>query len=160
MTGAIRAWFRSRTAREQVLMLVAAFLIVVGGGLSWCYQAVNAYRVEAASDLASAIQLREDVARLVTLSSSASVVTPVASDGTPRGAASAIAAQLGLALAAIEPDGPTGVRISFAPASSQAIYRWVETVERSGFVVMRLSIVRAGEGDVVQGDATVATRKS
>ena len=87
-------------------------------------------------------------------------MTPAASDGTPRGAATAIADQFGLAPSAVEPDGPTGVRISFAPASSLAIYSWIDAVERAGLVVTRISIVRAGEGDLVQGDASLAARKS
>lgn len=160
MIGTLTSWFRTRTPREQLLMRVALFIIVVGGGLTWGYQTASAYRVEAASDLASAVQLRDDVARLATLNASPAAVTPAVSDGTPRGAATAIATQFGLAPSAIEPDGPTGVRISFAPASSQAIYNWVDAVERSGLVVTRLSIVRAGEGDIVQGDASLSARKS
>lgn len=160
MIGAVTSWFRSRTPREQLLMQVAVFIIVIGGGLTWGYQTANAYRAEAASDLASAAQLRDDVARLAALNAGPVAVTPATSDGTPRGAATAIAAQFGLAPSAIEPDGPTGLRISFAPAPSHAIYSWVDAVERSGLVVTRLSIVRAGEGDLVQGDASLSARKS
>ncbi len=160
MIGAITSWFRARTPREQLLLHVAVFIVVIGGGLTWGYQTASAYRADAAAELASATQLRDDVARLAALIAAPAAVTPAASDGTPRGAATAIATQFGLAPSAIEPDGPTGVRISFAPASSRAIYSWVDAVERSGLIVTRLSIVRAGEGDLVQGDASLSARKS
>ncbi len=159
MIGAVASWFRARTPREQLLLQIAAFIIVIGGGLTWGYQSANIYRAEAAADLASAVQLRDDVGRLATLNAGPAAVTPAASDGTPRGAATAIADQFGLAPSAIEPDGPTGVRISFAPASSRAIYSWIDAVERAGLVVTRISIVRAGEGDLVQGDASLTARK-
>ncbi|MEZ6031028.1 MAG: type II secretion system protein GspM [Hyphomonadaceae bacterium] len=160
MIGSIVAWFRSRTPREQVLLQVAAFVVVIGGGLTWGYQAASAYRAEAASDLASAQQLRDDVARLSAQASDPAAVVPAASDGTARGAASAIATQFGLSLSLIEPDGPTGVRVTFSPAAARAIYGWVDAVERSGLAVTRISLVRVGEGDLVQADATLSARKT
>lgn len=160
MIGALTSWFHTRTPRERVLLQIAAFIVVIGGSLTWGYQTASAYRATAAADLASATQLRDDVARLAALSAGPSAVTPVDSDGTPRGVATAVATQFGLAPSAIEPDGPTGVRISFAPAPSHAIYSWVDAIERAGLVVSRLSIVRAGVGDVVQSDATLSARKS
>ncbi len=152
-------WFRSRTAREQMLLQAAVSLVIVGGGLTWGYQAASTFRVEAASDLSGAVQLRDDVARLASIGATPSAVVPAASDGTARGAATAIASQFGLAPSAIEPDGPTGIRVSFTPAPSRAIYEWVDAIERSGLVVTRLSIVRAGEGDIVQSDASLSARK-
>lgn len=160
MIGSVTSWFRTRTPREQLLMQVAAFVIVIGGGLAWVYQTATAYRAEAASDLASATQLREDVERLAALNAGPGAVAPAAFDGTPRGAATAIAAQFGLAPSTIEPDGPTSVRISFAPAPSRSIYSWIDAIERSGLVVTHLSIVRAGDGDLVRGDASLSARKS
>lgn len=156
--GALTAWFRSRTIREQLLLQVGAFVLIVGGGLFWGWQTASTFRVSAASDLASAQQLRADIARLESTSSPASA--PVASDGTPRGAATAIASQVGLAPTHVEPEGPTGVRISFGPAASSGVYAWVDAVERAGFVVTRIAMVRAGNGDVVQADASVAARRS
>ena len=159
MIGAALSWFRSRTAREQMLLQAAVFLVVIGGGLTWGYQTVSAYRNQAASDLSSAVQLRNDVVRLASTGAVPAGVVPAPSDGTPRGAATAIASQFGLAPSAIEPDGPTGIRVSFTPASSRAVYGWVDAIERSGLVVTRLSIVRAGEGDLVQSDASLTVRK-
>lgn len=155
---AFAAWFRSRTAREQLLLQLAAFILVVGGGLFWGWHTASTYRAAAAADLASARQLRVDVARLE--ATPAPVAAPASSDGTPRGAATAIAAQVGLAPTHVEPDGPTGIRISFGPNASSRVYEWVDAVERSGLVVTRIALVRAGAGDIVQADASVAARRS
>lgn len=87
-------------------------------------------------------------------------MTPAASDGTPRGAASAIATQFGLSPSRIEPDGPSGIRISFEPASARSVYGWIDAVERAGFSVNRITIVRAGEGDLVQGDASLSAGRT
>lgn len=155
--GALGNWFRSRTVREQLLLQVAAFILIVGGGLFLAWQAASGYRAAAASDLASAQQIRADIAKLG--ATPAPAAAPVASDGTTRGAATAIAAQVGLAPTHVEPEGPTGVRISFGPSASSSVYAWVEGVERSGLVVTRIALVRAGAGDVVQADASVAVRR-
>ncbi len=158
--GALASWFASRTPREQLLLQVGVLVALLG--LFWFgWQAANSYRTAAAADLASAVQLRDDVARLRTApTDGAGQVAPAASDGTPRGAAAAIAAQFGLSPTRIEPDGPTGVRISFQPAASRSIYGWIDAVERAGFAVTRITIVRAGEGDLVQGDASLAARRT
>lgn len=156
--GAFATWLRSRTAREQLLLQLGAFVLIVGGGLFLGWQSANAFRGSAASDLASAQQLRADVARLE--SSTTAAPPTVTSDGTPRGAATAIASAVGLAPTHVEPEGPTGVRISFGPAASSGVYAWVDAVERAGFVVTRIAMVRAGSGDVVQADASVTARRS
>lgn len=155
--GALGNWFGSRTPREQLLLQVAAFIIIVGGGLFWGWQAAGSYRTAAASDLASAQQIRADIAKLEAIPAPA--VAAVVSDGTPRGAATALATQLGLTPTHVEPEGPTGVRLSFVQSATSSVYAWVEAVERAGFVVTRIALVRAGAGDVVQADASVAARR-
>jgi type II secretory pathway component PulM len=152
------SWFRSRTGREQLLLKFAALVIIGGGGLLFAYQAASSYRATAAADLASAVQLRDDLARLKTLEGSAAAVPVPASDGSVRGVATAVAGRLGLNAARIEPEGPTGVRMSFDPANAQTIYQWLDAVERAGLVVSRIILARAGEGDIVEASATIASR--
>lgn len=160
MMGAVTSWFGSRTPREQLLLQSGAAVALLAA-MWFGWQAASGYRAAAAADLSSAMQLRDDVARL--RAASANGVTqapPAASDGTPRGAAAAIAAQFGLSPTRIEPDGPTGVRVSFQPAAARSIYAWIDAVERAGFSVNRVVIVRAGEGDLVQGDASLAAGRT
>jgi type II secretory pathway component PulM len=160
MMRAASSWFASRAPREQLLLQIGAVVALLAA-LWFGWQAANSYRTGAAADLASAMQLRDDVARLrATPTTGAGQVTPAASDGTPRGAASAIATQFGLSPSRIEPDGPSGIRISFEPASARSVYGWIDAVERAGFSVNRITIVRAGEGDLVQGDASLSAGRT
>lgn len=157
MSDGIFSWFRSRTAREQLLLTLAAFIVLGGGGLLLSYQAVASYRATAAVDLASAIQLRDDLLKLKTLEGSVAASPAPASDGSVRGVVVAAASQFGLMPTRIEPDGPTGIRTAFEPANAQRVYQWVDAVERAGLVVSRIVLVRAGEGDVVEAGATIAS---
>lgn len=156
-TGFI-SWFNARTGREQMLLKSAAFIIVGGGALLFAYQAASAYRETASADLSSALQMRDDLARLKSLAGGAAATPVPASDGSVRGIVVAAASQFGLSPARIEPDGPTGIRTTFEPTNAQSVYQWLDTVERAGLVVSRISLVRAGEGDIVEAGATITSR--
>lgn len=158
MIDGFLSWFRSRTGREQLLLKFAGLVIIGGGGLLFAYQAASSYSATATADLASAVQLRDDLARLKTLEGSEAAVPVPASDGSVRGVATAVAGRLGLNAARIEPEGPTGVRMSFDPANAHTIYQWLDAVERAGLVVSRIVLTRAGEGDIVETTATIASR--
>lgn len=159
MIGDFLVWFRSRTGREQLLLKLAALIILGGGGLLFAYQSVSSYRAAAAMELASAAQLRDDISKLKTLEAGATAAPLPTSDGSIRGIVVAAAGQFGLNSARIEPDGPTGIRTSFEPANAQNVYRWLDAVERAGLVVSRIVLVRAGEGDVVEAGATIGSRR-
>lgn len=158
MSNAFTSWFASRTGREQLLLKAAAFLIIGGGALLVAYQAASAYRDTASADLSSALQMRDDIARLKSLHGSTAATPVPANDGSVRGIVTATASQFGLAPARIEPDGPTSLRTTFEPAAAQSVYQWLDTVERAGLVVSRISLVRAGEGDIVEAGATIGSR--
>ncbi len=158
MMRAASSWFASRAPREQILLQAGAAVALLAA-LWFSWQAASGYRAAAAADLASAMQLRDDVARLRAIPVAAAQAASATSDGTPRGAAIAIATQFGLSPSRVEPDGPNAVRISFQPAASQGLYAWIDAVERAGFAVSRIAIIRAGEGDLVQADASVAARR-
>lgn len=152
------SWFNSRTAREQVLLKVAAFIIIGGGLLVVSYQAASSYRDTARADLDSALQMRDDLTRLKSMAGVKPAAAVPTSDRSVRGIVVATASQFDLSLARVEPDGPTGIRTMFAPANAQNIYQWLDSVERSGLVVSRISLVRAGEGDTVEAGATIVSR--
>jgi len=152
------AWFSARTAREQFLLKAAAFIILGGGALLASYQGASSYRTSSAAELASALQMRDDLAKLKSLEGIAPAAPVPSNDGSVRGIVVAASGQYGLVPARIEPDGPTGVRTAFEPANAQNVFQWIDTVERAGLVVSRIALVRAGEGDVVQAEATVASR--
>lgn len=158
MIDSFTTWFKSRTAREQLLLSAAAMIILGGGALLVAYQAASSYRASAAADLAAALQMRDDLTRLKSLEGGQASAPLPNSDGSVRGIVVAAASQFGLAPARIEPDGPTGIRTSFEPASAQSVYQWVDAVERGGLVVSRIELVRAGEGDIVQAGATIVSK--
>lgn len=158
MSNGFISWFNSRTGREQLLLKAAAFIVIGGGALTFAYQAASSYRETSAADLSSALQMRDDLARLKSREGGAAATPLPASDGSVRGIVVATASQFGLSPARIEPDGPTGIRTTFEPANAQSVYQWVDTVERAGLVVSRISLVRAGEGDIVEAGATIASR--
>lgn len=160
MIVAFLDWFRGRTSREQLLLQLAAFLLIGMGGAFLAYQTASAFRVSAAADLAGANALRADVTRLSTLLASLPSTPLLQSDGTPRGLASAAATHWGLKAVHIEPAGPTSIRVTFDPASAGAILQWVDAVEHAGLIVTRIALVRAGEGDLVTADATFGSRAS
>jgi type II secretory pathway component PulM len=160
MIAAFLDWFRGRTAREQLLLQLAVFLVIGVGGAFLAHQAASGFRSSAASDLVSANALRTDVTRLSTVLAASPSAPPLESDGTPRGVGSAAASRWGLKTAHIEPAGPSAIRVTFDPAPASAIFQWVDAVEHAGLVVTRIALVRAGEGDLVTADATFGPRAS
>ncbi|HOY77131.1 MAG TPA: type II secretion system protein GspM [Hyphomonadaceae bacterium] len=158
MSDSLVSWFNSRTGREQLFLKVAAFVIVGGGALLFAYQAAAAYRETSSADLSSALQMRDDLARLRSLEGSVAATPVPTSDGSVRGIVVAVANQFGLAPARIEPDGPTSIRATFEPIDAKYVYQWLDTVERAGLIVSRISLVRVGEGDIVGAEATIASR--
>ena len=158
MTSGPMSWFASRTAREQLLLMLTGIVIVAGGLLMTGWQAASTYRATAAADLASALQLRDDITRLKAFAGSTGAAPVPANDGSVRGIVVAVASHAGLSPASIEPDGPTGIRTAFNSANAQSVFQWVDAVERAGLSVTRITLVRADEGDIVQASATIASR--
>lgn len=142
-------WFRRLSKRERMLIKGAAFLVVLVGGPLWAWSAAKTFRDGAARDLAAAIALQQDQARLAGLQKSTPTQAPIASDGTPRGLALALATQTGLKVARIEADGPQGFAAAFEAASAIAVYRWIDGMERAGVTITSVTMTRAGEGDIV-----------
>ena len=103
MIDSFTTWFKSRTAREQLLLSAAAMIILGGGALLVAYQAASSYRASAAADLAAALQMRDDLTRLKSLEGGQASAPLPNSDGSVRGIVVAAASQFGLAPARIEP---------------------------------------------------------
>jgi type II secretory pathway component PulM len=158
MMRLISTWFDTRTAREQMLLKALLFVVLVIALPFWAWRAAADYRTEGARDLDAAMALRSDAAKLAGILATPNAAPPVDFDGTARGLASAMAAQTGLSLLRLSPDGPTGVQAVFEPASAIAVYKWIDGVERAGMAVTSVVMVRAGEGDLVSAQARLAPR--
>lgn len=158
MMKALSTWFVARSSRERLLLRAMVVLVLGVGAPLLAWRAAADYRGEGRRALDAALQLQADAGLLAALQASPSAVAPIESDGTARGMAVAAAAQVGLTLSRIEPDGPSGVLASFEPASAIAVYRWIDTMERGGMVVTGVVMVRAGEGDVVGAQTRASPR--
>jgi type II secretory pathway component PulM len=156
MIAAMVGWWRTRSSRERLLLQVAAFLIFAILVPFAAYQAAVRYRAGAAADLAGARQVQADVARLAA-QGARPASGAVASDGTLRGRAMANAEASGLTVARIEPQGAGRFLIVFEPADSLKVYRWIDSMSKSGVDVRRTSITRASAEGAVTAEFEIST---
>jgi type II secretory pathway component PulM len=153
MIARLAAWWRSRTARERLIVGGAALFVFALILPLWAYQAAASFRARAAAELAAARAIEADVAKL---SSAGAAAQAPASDGTLRGKAMAAAQAAGLSVLTIAPSGPDSLRVAFGPADSVAVYRWIDTMGASGAFVSSTTITRAGEGEAVTSEFEIA----
>jgi type II secretory pathway component PulM len=156
MIANLAAWWRSRTSRERLLVGGAAIFVfaIVLPFLAW--QGASSFRARAAAELAGAREIEANVARIA-MGAGAAAQAP-ASDGTLRGKAMAAADATGLVVTTIAPAGPERLRISFGPADSLAVYRWIDAMSASGAHVASTTITRSGQSDAVISEFEVAER--
>ncbi len=150
-------WLNARSSRER-LLIVGAVVLAVGLGvpaLGWRW--ADDYRTAGQRERAAGEALLLDVRRLTALRADAGPGAAMSGDHTPRGVALAAAAIHGLTVSRAEPDGPSGLRLSLAPASAQAVYRWIETASASGMVVTGVTLVRNDDGDQVAADMVLVS---
>lgn len=140
MNDRLKIWWRTRTLREQRLLLAMLALLVVV--LAWLLivrplgDALSAARErhgEAVVALAEARAQAEAIARL-----------QEGAGARPTGAVDALvsrsAAEAGFTVARMEGTGPEGATIVLNPAKPQAVFGWVAQMEqRHGLIVERLS---------------------
>jgi type II secretory pathway component PulM len=151
------AFWRARTPRERRLLQGAAILVFGVLAPLWAYQSASAYRAHAAAALASARAVQGDVRRLAAAGAGVPL-QEIASDGTLRGLAVALARANGLTVSRIEPAGPDRIRLALAPADSRKVYRWIDAVSRRGAAVEQTTMRRSGEGDEVIAEFEIAAR--
>jgi type II secretory pathway component PulM len=151
---ALADWWRALTDRERSLLRFAGILLFGVLLPAWAYLAASGFRDEAAARLASARQIEAQVARIVD-ASRRQAAAPQGEDGSARARAVAAAQAAGLVPARIEAIGADGVRIAFEPADSLVVYRWMGMVGVSGAFVVRSSIVRIADSDLVHSEFDV-----
>lgn len=147
----LSAWWRARTGREQRLLQGAAVVVFAILLPVWAYLSAAAFREAAATRLASARQIEAQVARIAEVSRSHAAGAPTA-DASLRSRALAAAQAASLTPARVEANSGDRVRITFEPADSLAVYRWIDRVGRGGGYVARSTIVRVQDSDLVQAE--------
>jgi type II secretory pathway component PulM len=151
MMAQLGAWWRQRTRRERLMLQglgVLAFAILAP---LWAYQSAAAYRDGAGADLAEARVIKAQVGELA-----GDEAGSLNSDGSVRGVALAAAESLGLNVERVEVLAQNRLRITFAPANSVRVYRWLDLIVRHGLHVSRTSIVRVEGGEEVRGEFELA----
>ncbi|MGE0597329.1 MAG: type II secretion system protein GspM [Hyphomonadaceae bacterium] len=157
MIAHLASWWRARTARERMLLQGAALFVLALLLPLASYNAALRFRAAAAAELSSAAEVRANVARLAEAAGTEASSDFPGTDGTLRGLAMAAAEAEGMVVSRIDQAGPDRVRLSVAPVSSLAIYRWIDAVSRRGAFVSQTALVRSGEGDLVTAEMELAT---
>lgn len=129
----LRAWFEGRSSRERRLILVmlalAALTIVWGGIIRPVGDALAGARTRHADAVLrlGETQARVDAVRLAGRGQPSAV--PLADDVRAR------AADAGLALASVEPQGPDRVRVAVQAARPGPLTGWLARLESRGLLV-------------------------
>lgn len=146
---ALRAWFSSRSKREQRLLLVMVALAVVT--IVWgliIRPAANALSSVRERHAAAVVRLGETRSLVEALRTARRTPALV---GTLTDVVRARAEQAGFPLQSIDPDGRDGVRVAIASARGAALTEWLARLERAGIVVESAALTD-------NGDRTVAAR--
>ena len=145
----MKAWFASRSKREQRLLLIMAALAVVTFIWALVIRPLGDATAGARERHAAAvIRLGETQAALDTLRQRR-LLRPLSGDLD--GAVRALANEAGFAIASLDPDGAGGVRVAIPSARGAAMTAWLARIERAGLVVESAALTD-------NGDRTVAAR--
>lgn len=151
----VLSWWRARTGREQLLLQGAGIFIFAVLAPVWIYLSASSFRAEAASRLETARHVEAQVAQLA--AQAGREAGPAAGgDSSLNGRALAAAQAAGLQPRHIESSAGQSIRISFEPADSLAVYRWIAAVGASGAYVTRTAIVRVADSEQVTAEFDVA----
>lgn len=147
MTERLLLWFRSRTQREQYLVLAGAAMTV----LALCYFLVvplgDALDSARARHADAVIALGETQARVDAVKAAqASHAAPL--DAPLESVVRARANDAGFALASVVPQGTDRVQLSIASARPGALVSWLAELEASGILVDRLATTDNGDHTV------------
>ncbi len=136
--AALDAWWRDRTAREQILLGVLAALALAALLLMLVVRPLAAARARAMADIRTYDML---AMRLRTAGSGVTM-----RNGPPAQIVAQIAAANGLTVQRVEPENGR-LRVVFADAPFAAVVRWVAELERTSRLrIGEAQIERSGQG--------------
>ena len=160
MNASLKAWWRSRTLREQRLLFVMAALAAIL--LSWLLI------VRPLSDALSSARERhgEAVVALAQARAQAKLVTQLQGEATPRAAGPVdallmrTANETGFKVARVDSAGSALATIAIEAARPQALFQWVDRMEnQEGLLVERLKAT-ANSDQTLAIEATFRARAS
>jgi len=151
----LAAWWRARTGREQLVMQGAMLLIIAVLVPAWLFLSASDFRRDSAAELASMRQVELQVAQLAETSAAQSNA-PQGGDASLNGRVLAAAEAAGLRPAQIAASAGNSVRVSFEPADSVAVYRWIAMMGAGGAHVTRTAMSRVADSEMVIAEFDVS----
>lgn len=158
MSGGLGTWWRTRTLREQRLLLVMAALLLAV--LAWL--AV----IRPLADARAAAEARHDhavvalgLARAQAEAIAAAAASPAAVDAPLDTMIANAAAEAGLPVTRVDRAGPSQAIALLPNVRPQAFFAWLAKLESRGLRVERLSLTPAGPQSLA-GQVTFAVRAS
>ncbi|MBY0562962.1 MAG: type II secretion system protein M [Hyphomonadaceae bacterium] len=155
MITQLAAWWRARTSRERWLIQAAGVLVFAILLPAWVYLSAASFRDNAASALARANQVSDQITQLREAARVQGMET-LGADGSLRERVLAAASSNNLSTMALEAAGPDRIRVAFESADSLAVYRWMEAMGRRGATISRTTMTRVGASDLVNAEFEVA----
>ena len=155
MIAQARLWWSGRSTRERLLLGVMAALfaaLFVGLGIVRpldTARSAAALRLDAATLEAARVRAVADALRSSTRPAASFV-------SLPAGVASS-AATAGLTLARLDVQGANTVAFTIAPVRSQALFAWIDALDRQGVMVEKIAL-RTNSDGTLSVDGVLRTR--
>lgn len=145
----LRAWYATRSRREQRLLLAMVALAIVTALWGLVIRPFgDAMATARERHAAAVVRLGETRASIDAIQAQRGRRSPT---GALPDAVRALAEQAGFSIASLDPDGSGGVRVAIPSARGSAMTQWLARIERAGVVVDAATLTD-------NGDRTVAAR--
>jgi general secretion pathway protein M len=153
-------WIASLTARERMLLLVAASLAL--GLLAWLlvFRPLGAAGENARDRHADALTEQAQVIALVSAIEQAQAQPPARPNGSIRDILAVEAARVGFDVAQIERAGTDGVRLIIAAVRAQVFFSWVSDLEAQLGLHVEALTVRPNADETLAVEATFRSGRS
>jgi general secretion pathway protein M len=160
MMAIILPWWRDRSGREQVMLLVMAVLLVVTIGWLGILRPLAAARATAAERLATTESALGDVKAMTVAIRAAEVRTRPASNTPVIERIGSRATEAGLTTERLTSDGDGRVSLRVPAVKPAILLRWIADIEaRDGIIADRVAITRNGDATVAADLAFRAARR-
>lgn len=155
---ALRAWFDGRTLRERRLILAALALLAVTTAWLLVIMPIRDALSSARTRYADAVIRQGTTEARVRAVKAIQRGQPVAVPLPLADAVRTQAAEAGLSLITLEPQGNDRVHIAIAGGGAGAVTRWLARLEGEGLLVDTATITAGADGSSVTTDAVLVAR--
>ncbi|MEO1305644.1 MAG: type II secretion system protein GspM [Pseudomonadota bacterium] len=146
-------WWSNLAARERVLIAIAGLLTVIVIGWQFVLLPTMTARAEASVRLAEADRTLSRIQQSYILQRAIGAASPINARPTSSGidefraSITSSASEIGLAIARLQGNDPSSVRLVFEDADPRLIFLWLENIQaRYSAQIVRFSMDQAGSG--------------